>query len=189
MPPANTPKPTATQIPPTYTPRPPTPTPTRTAAVYQSEQYPFSIEIPDGLYRLDEESLAAMLGGGSVSAFYIDENVSITLTIDEKDMESLGLPDGSLETYFMVYTTLVLSRDEDITEIVSTDMLENPNGLQVVILELRGGENGNMWINELVYIYQGEVALHVGYVAFDERVYQRYKPKIQASFNSLTLTD
>ena len=166
--------PTATSTPtPTHTPTS-TPIP---LGLYESEQYPFSIEYPAEWSRMPKQA--------GITESFGDIDFGTGIFIAEEDLIAIGYGETTLEEY--VELSLFVLNAQVGFELISEEQTVNANGLTIVILEGRL-EQLRMRFSKLIYLHEGKVAFNATYLAF-ENTHKELEPMIEASFNSFDVTD
>jgi simple sugar transport system substrate-binding protein len=161
--PTNTPTETPTPSP-SATPTPTLiPTPAIPLALYESEQYPFSIQYPADWIELPKEE--------DITAGYAEDGGS--LFIDEEDFRSEGLGDVTLEEYAeLVLAILKLEFPNYIIQ--SNQELITEQGLPIMMLEVivNPGERPEKILRRLIYVFEDQIIFNASLITNDTRYYE-----------------
>jgi len=147
-------------------------------AVYQSEQYPFSIQYPA---TWEEQDLQVE----NYTAVFANEEGGL-FVIAEEDTVALGLGRMSLKDYTDLIISSVKSRTPGYTlESRKPTIVDGARFAEILEFSAFDGE---FYTTRFIYIHESRIAFSATYVATTE-LYEKLQPMIEYSFDTFTVTE
>ena len=138
--------------------------------VYESAQYPFSIQYP-----ADWVEQPAQLD--VTASFAADQNT--TFSIAEEDLVALELGEGTVHDFVDLIIDIFAALD---IELVSREDVTTPQGLEAEVVEF-AMLGGTVRASKLVYVHEGIISFEATYVALTAR-HEELEELIEYSFGT-----